>query len=226
MKSALSKAIGKALLTFTELEDVLLDIECFMNNRPLAYLGEEYEDRPVTPNVLLRGEPACFLEENTEVLGDELSMTKRLKYLIQCREHLRKRWINEYLHALDEKQKSEERRTETKLKVGRVVLIKDTLKRKAQWRIGRIEGEIVGRDGIVRGYKVRTPNGYLLERPVQLIADLEIGGEKEKATEVNKKSKLNPSVPEFYPQRPTRAAKEAAKNRLVGLGLNEQEEDE
>ena len=96
-------------------------------------------------------------------------------------------------------------------------MIEDTLKRKAQWRIARIEGEVVGKDGVVRGYKVRTPNGYLLERPVQLVVDLEVGGEHEKTMEKHKATKLNPKAPEFKPQRPTRKSK-------VGLGLNEQEE--
>lgn len=118
------------------MKDVLLDVECFMNNRPLVYLGEEYKDRLVTPNILLKGEPAEFLEENTDVQQDGLYVTKRLRYLRQCRKHLKKRFINEYVHALDEKQKLEERRMETKIKVGRVVLTKDSLKRKAQWKIG------------------------------------------------------------------------------------------
>ena len=40
MKSCLSKVMGKALLTYTELEETLLDVECFMNNRPLCYVSE------------------------------------------------------------------------------------------------------------------------------------------------------------------------------------------
>jgi hypothetical protein len=71
MKSALSKVVGKAMLTFAELEDTLLDVECFMNNRPLVYLGEELEGRAVTPNILLRGEPVTCLEENVEELEEE-----------------------------------------------------------------------------------------------------------------------------------------------------------
>jgi hypothetical protein len=51
------------------------------------------------------------------------------------------------------------------LETGRDVLIKDSLKRSAKWRIGRIEGTVIGKDGVVRGYKVRTGNGYLVERP-------------------------------------------------------------
>ena len=64
MKSALSKFVGKAMLTFAELEGTLLDVEGFMNNRPLVYLGEELEGRAVTPSILLRGEPVTCLEEN------------------------------------------------------------------------------------------------------------------------------------------------------------------
>ena len=109
--------------------------------------------------------------------------------------------------------------------MGRVVLIEDTLKRETHWRIGRVEGKVIGKDGVVRGYKVRTPNGYLRERPVQLITDLEIGGESKSTTTENKVTKPNPGATEFKPQRPSRKSKEAAKDRLVGLGVNEQEQD-
>ena len=43
MKRCLSKQIGKALLTYDELKDALMDTENFMNNRPLTYMGEEAE---------------------------------------------------------------------------------------------------------------------------------------------------------------------------------------
>lgn len=49
MKNALSKAIGRALLRFEELEEVLLDVESFLNNRPLCYIGEEFETPVITP---------------------------------------------------------------------------------------------------------------------------------------------------------------------------------
>ena len=40
IENALPKAIGRALLRFEELEEVLLDLESFLNNRPLCYSGE------------------------------------------------------------------------------------------------------------------------------------------------------------------------------------------
>ena len=226
MKSALSKVIGNALLSFTELEETLLDVECFMNNRPLTYLGEEFDKQVITPNIMLRGERATLLEDNVETLEDQADVAKRLKYIKRCKEQLRKRWIGEYLRALEERKRSHVSPDENKLNTGRVVLIKDSTKNKGQWRIGRVEGEIVGRDGVVRGYKIRTGSGYVVERPLQLIADLEVGGDVQKEQEDQGGSNLNPTAEEFVPQgRSRRGAKEAAMNRIVGVQLNEAEED-
>ena len=55
MKRTLNRTIGKSLLTFMELEDVLVDIEITMNNRPLTYQGEEFDSQPLTPNMLIFG---------------------------------------------------------------------------------------------------------------------------------------------------------------------------
>jgi hypothetical protein len=103
MKSSLSKIIGLALLTFPELEEVLLDVECFMNNRPLCYQGEEFEKPVITPNVLLRGQPANYLEEDAEATKDQTAATKQMKYLTVCREHLKKHCLTEYVHTLEER---------------------------------------------------------------------------------------------------------------------------
>ena len=61
MKRVLAKKIGRALLQYHQLEEVLLDLECFMNNRPLCYYGEEFDQTALTPSILLRGSPADYL---------------------------------------------------------------------------------------------------------------------------------------------------------------------
>lgn len=81
---------------------------------------------------------------------------------------------------------------------------------------------MIGGIPCIQGWKT---NCCLLERPIQLIADLEVDGESENTTEKNKVSKLNPMAQEFKPYRPSRRSKETAKNRIVGLGPNEQEEE-
>ena len=219
MKSALSKVIGNAMLSFQELEDTLLSIELFMNNRPLTYIGEEFEKPAITPNILIRGERATLLEESDEAVD----ATKRLQYIKKCKEQLRKRWVNEYLKALAERKQSLVSSGGTTLKNGRVVLIKDSVKCKGKWRLGRIENEVVGKDGHIRGYKIRTRNGYVVEKPTQLVQDLEIGGEVKETNKNDERRELNPRANEFVPKR--RGAKDDAKSRITGIRFYDDEED-
>ena len=171
-KSTLSKAIGRALLTFEELEEVLLDVESVLNNRPLCYLGEEFEMPVITPNLLFRGQPARFLEENGENMSEGEEMTRRLRYLKKCRDNVRKRWLHEYLPALQERFNTRSTpRHEATITKGSLMLLKDTTKNKANWKIGRVVNPIVGKDGVIRGYKLLTGNGYVVERPLQLLCD-------------------------------------------------------
>ena len=181
----------------------------------------------ITPNILLRGEPAYLIEDDVGTLENQGDVTRRIRYMKKSREQLRRRWVSEYLRALEERSKRQAIPTEAGLPNGRVVLIKDSLKTKGEWRVGRIEGQVIGKDGVIRGYKIRTGNGYTVERPVQHISDLEIGGEAVTVNERQQKPILNPKAKEFVPQRrSTRASKEAAVNRIVGLHLNDEENEE
>ncbi|CAB4007627.1 Pro-Pol poly, partial [Paramuricea clavata] len=49
VKGALRKSIGKSLLTFTELKEVLLDVEVALNNRPLSYVEDDIQMPLITP---------------------------------------------------------------------------------------------------------------------------------------------------------------------------------
>ncbi|XP_065068258.1 uncharacterized protein LOC135693657 [Rhopilema esculentum] len=79
MKSALSKVIENALLTFVELKETLLDFECFMNNRSLTYLGKEFDKQVITPNIILRGELATLLKENGDTLEEQADVARWLR---------------------------------------------------------------------------------------------------------------------------------------------------
>jgi len=56
----------------------------------------------LTPNLLLRGNPAPYLEENRDEANGREEMTRWLRYLKTCPDNVRKRWLNEYLHVLQE----------------------------------------------------------------------------------------------------------------------------
>lgn len=93
MKNCLSKVIGRALLKYEELEEVLLDVESFLNNRPLSYI-------------------------------------------------VRKRWLNEYLPALQERVNAGSKaKHEAAMNKGVIVLLKDSTKSRANWKIGRRSAE-------------------------------------------------------------------------------------
>ena len=80
MKILLLKAIGRGFLTYSELEEVLLDIECAMNYRPLSYQSEDSGNKVITKNILLRDRPAQLLED-LQKLNEKDNVTKRIMYV-------------------------------------------------------------------------------------------------------------------------------------------------
>ena len=74
------------MLSFNELEEVLLDVEQCLNNEPLMY-NEEDPDCPVlTPNALVFEEENSFPTEEDPANTDEKVLQKRQKYIISCKE--------------------------------------------------------------------------------------------------------------------------------------------
>ena len=231
MKNCLSKAIGRALLKYEELEEVLLDVETFLNNRPLCFMEEEFEQPVITPNLLLRGQSAHFLEENSDNTdGEGLDvMTRRFRYLKKCRENVRKRWLNEYLRALQERiNAGSTAKHEVTMNKGAIVLLKDSTKNRANWKIRRIFEPIVGKDSVTRGYKILTSNGYIIERPLQLVCDLEISCECDFHS-ANGAARENPddggNKQGRLENRPGRQASHVAMDRLVGVIANKNQEE-
>ena len=49
-----------------------------MNNRPLFYQGEEFEQPVFTPNMSLRGRPNPILEEDLEKIGGRSNQTNEV----------------------------------------------------------------------------------------------------------------------------------------------------
>ena len=74
--------------------------------------------------------------------------------------------------------------------------------------------KITGKDGTVRGLKLKQGNGYMVERPLQLVCDLEVGGE-------DTKWKPNLEAEVFVPKGPSRRAKEVANNLFRNIAEQE-----
>ena len=213
-KRALSKSIGKGFLSFQELENVLFDIENFMNNRPLTYQGEELEKPALTPNMFLRGNDSVSMEEDLDKLVENIDITRRLAHIERCKNKLRYRWLDEYLHALQERHKIKSGESEGQPTIGAIVLLKEDVKDKAQWRIARVTKELKGKDEQIRGYELKLGNGYTIQRPVQLVCPLELQAEVKEDLEA--KVSIQPER-----DRPERSAKDIAKAKIQIMSENE-----
>ena len=62
-KQAMYKVIGNARLKLNELEEILLDVEITLNNRPLSYVEDDLQLPLLTPNMMLLGQKNALLEQ-------------------------------------------------------------------------------------------------------------------------------------------------------------------
>ena len=156
-------------------------------------------------------------------MDEDKLVTKRMIYLQKTREHLKKRWKNEYLHALQERHERHSAQNQRNFQPGSVVMTTDSLTSlKSRWTLGKVIGVIHGKDGVVRGLKIRSSSGYVIERPLQLVRDLEISGSGSESDQPQQESKNDHSPIKRF--QPTRKAKEAAIKKIGDTATQEQEE--
>lgn len=81
---------------------------------------------------------------------------------MQCsyKEHLRKRFLREYVYALDERQRSVMQDAENLRKTGES---KGDMKDKAKWKLGKVVHRVTSNDGTVHELKLKLGNGYIVE---------------------------------------------------------------
>ena len=139
-----------------------------------------------------------------EDVDDDASpdLKKRFKYLKACRQRIWERWSNEYLKYLRERHNLVHHSKEMKLDVGDVVIIKGDEKNRAHWKTGIVEKLIKGKDGVVRGTRMRAGQNYL-ERAVDHLYPLELTCDRWKDDQQinSNRESLNPTAAEFRPRR-------------------------
>ena len=124
VKNALYKTVGKSKLEWHELAEVLTDIEIPLNNRPLTYMEEDIEFPVLTPNSFgVLGQQQIIPNDDPENIKDK-DLQKRQKYMQKCKKASWKRWRSEYLTSLRERHNLKHSKKESKVKVGKVVVIK------------------------------------------------------------------------------------------------------
>ena len=118
------------------------------------------------------------------------------------------RWSIEYLKSLRERHNlKHNKKRQLSLSRGDIVIIKGEEKNRGHWKLGIAVELITGRDGVVRGVKLRAGKSYL-ERPTQHLYPLELSCDMTGGAPIRN---LDPKAPVF---RPTRDAAVAAKVRI------------
>ena len=101
-KSAFRKAVGNGTLTWSELSDIVLDVEIAINGRPLSYLEDDVEMPILTPSSMLHLQPTQLPGLSPHHL-QETDLRKRAKYLLWCKKAMWSRWSKEYVWSLRER---------------------------------------------------------------------------------------------------------------------------
>ena len=138
---------------------------------------------------------------------DEVTkLTKRARYIQLCKDVVWRRWTRGYIRAL-RKRHSQNHGKSTDVTIGEILLIKGDEKDRGIWKIGVVEKLVRGKDGIIRGVKLRTTTGTL-ERPLQLLHPMEIRVDQRKCVR-DSSTVLNPHAEEYKPRSQRRSKMEA-----------------
>ena len=207
IKGAFYKTVGGGTLTWTELAEVILDVETQINRRPLTYVEDDVQLPLLTPQTFLYQRSTQLPEQATHQIND-LDLRSRAKYLKSCKDQLWKRWEKEYLVALRERHNLAHKKPKYQPEVGDVVIVKSDSKNRGVWPLGIVVSLHPGKDDIVRAIGVRTPNGHI-ERAPQHLYPLELHCDSQPPA-------LNPQAEEFTP-RPKRDAAVAASRRIQDI---------
>ena len=216
VKRTLRKVLGNAKLRHDEIHTVLVEIEGILNSRPLTYSYDEVGFDVLTPFHLMYGRRLSqltdFVDTGEQEEESSTLMNKRFLYLVKKLDHFWKRWRGEYLIDLRESHRCRSEET-SDAKVGDVVLIHEDNVKRNQWKMGLIDDLIQGKDGQIRGAKVRIISRGkpdFIDRPLQKLFPLEVcdGTERNVDRGERKKSEVN-----IETERPReRSARAAAKD--------------
>ncbi|GFX40342.1 integrase catalytic domain-containing protein [Trichonephila clavipes] len=168
-KELFRRTLGKAIFTYEEFLTILCECEKVVNSHPLTYLSEDLQDlTPIKPARFLFEIPTADTKDLD--VRDANHFQKRLGFRAKVIEELKRRFKNEYLGQLIQRQKQHPQ--SSNIQVGDIVLIGDDWKNRLQWPLARVIKLIPGKVGLVGTIKLKTQS-CTLTRPIQCVFPLE-----------------------------------------------------
>ena len=114
VKEPLRKILGKALLTYSELNTLLIEIEGVINSRPLTAVSDDPRDPvPITPAHLAIGRQLQGVPDTQEdnLKESRSKAIERYLYLLRLLNQYWGRWQKEYIYQLNIKKQMVQRRS-------------------------------------------------------------------------------------------------------------------
>lgn len=163
VKTHLYRVLGKQILTYEELNTLLVQIEALLNSRPLCVLSNDPSDpEALTPSHFLNLTPLKNIPvENLEQVP--LGRVQRYALIDRLIQSYWRRWHAEYLSSLQTREKWNS--VSNPVSKGQVVILKEPNLPTLCWPLAIIEETYPGKDDIVRVVKVKTKGGSYV-RPI------------------------------------------------------------
>lgn len=189
MKEILRKMLGTSRMTYDELRTCLAGVAQVINDRPLCAVSAAADDlRPLTPSMFLRDIPVAEFPESG-VVGVRFLQGSYRK-MQDTKRSLQARFRKEYLGFLSSKNCADRNQSP---KLGCMVLVGDSNKKRFEWPLGRVVELIPGKDGKVRVARIKTNRG-ILTRPLQRLYPLEIPNQEQFPLPQQPQSKVEMAV--------------------------------
>ena len=170
IRKILIALLGQQIFTDEMLQTLMAEVAGILNSRPLTLVSSNPKDlEPLTPKHLLslRSNPS----KRVGSFGRKIIFSKRRWRRVQyISDIFWKRWLKEYLPALQERAKWMKPRRS--LKRGDLVLIADENVHHGKWPLGKVDDVFRGKEGHVKLAKVQT-SLTALSRPVTKLCFLE-----------------------------------------------------
>lgn len=160
VKTLLRRVLTLTHLNYEELSTCLYQIEAILNSRPLTPVSTEPSDLTyLSPAHFLIGRPLTSVPY-PPLQDANLNYIQRYQRIEKLRQHFWSRFSQEYIYQLQHKTKWHTSHGE--LKVGDMVLVRDSTAPPLLWLLGRIMKLSKGTDSAARVAEVKTKKGLIL----------------------------------------------------------------
>lgn len=172
-KYHIKRVVGQQILTYEELNSVIIQIEGILNSRPILSL------KTTDPNDMSYLTPAHFLtgESLTSYPDTDLNFipVNRLSFWQKCTQITQtfwKTWSKQYLTQLQNRPKWH--KDVPNIEIGSLVILRNDNTSPLSWPMARVECTYPGPDGKVRALSVRTNTGAIIRTSVTKVCILPI----------------------------------------------------